>query len=67
VACSSLWLIPSLLAATCALKPGARGETYDRVIRTDRPSPRPNWSSSSSPLLAASPGSSPWRRAPSPS
>jgi hypothetical protein len=25
--CGSLWLIPSLLAAACALKLGARGET----------------------------------------
>jgi hypothetical protein len=27
VVCGSLWLIPSLLAAACALKLGARGET----------------------------------------
>ena len=37
MACSSLSLIPFLLAAAHALKLGARGETYDRVSRTDRP------------------------------
>src|SRR5215510_4981180 len=61
---------PALTSCCCrsSSTPPARSCSSCRgASRTGGCSPRPSWSSSSSPLLASSPGSPPWPPAPSPS